>query len=304
MTQDEFNTMLRAALSDGLPSGYYTSQYNGEEIDKSITKTYQLTGRNLLDNWYFADPVNQRGNTEYPSAGYTIDRWRSNGGTTTIGAGGLSITAGYVLYQPFENINLADGIKRTVSYLGTDGNVYSGILTSEYALYGQYEFCYSTGAALYIKPRAGASPIAAIKLELGTQQTLARKAVDGTWTLIDPPPNKAEELAKCQRYFYRKKGTDFYPNYGNGYINSANGAFIFINVPEMRAAPTVAASGNFRLSTPGTAISVTTISPGGASTNGLQRISASAANSLTSNTPVMLQANNDASTYIDFSADL
>lgn len=187
-------------LINGILSDVIQLEHSAQDIDDSITKTSQLTGRNLLDNWYFADPVNQRGNTEYPSAGYTIDRWRSNGGTTTIGAGGLSITAGYVLYQPFENINLADGIKRTVSYLGTDGNVYSGILTSEYALYGQYEFCYSTGAALYIKPRAGASPIAAIKLELGTQQTLARKAVDGTWTLIDPPPNKAEELAKCQRY--------------------------------------------------------------------------------------------------------
>lgn len=200
MTQTEFNAMLMAALSDGLPSGYYTSRYNGEEIDNAITKTSQLTGRNLLDNWYFADPINQRGNTEYPSAGYTIDRWRSNGGTTTIGAGGLSVTAGNVLYQLFENINLADGIKRTVSYMGADGNVYSGILTSAYALYGQYEFCYSAGTALYIRPRAGASPIAAIKLELGDQQTLASKAVDGTWTLIDPQPNKAEELAKCQRY--------------------------------------------------------------------------------------------------------
>ena len=31
---------------------------------------------NLLDNWYFADPVNQRGQEEYTATGYTIDRWR------------------------------------------------------------------------------------------------------------------------------------------------------------------------------------------------------------------------------------
>ena len=30
---------------------------------------------NLLDNWYFADPINQRGQTEYTEGGYTIDRW-------------------------------------------------------------------------------------------------------------------------------------------------------------------------------------------------------------------------------------
>lgn len=31
---------------------------------------------NLLDNWYFADPVSQRGQKEYTNTGYTIDRWR------------------------------------------------------------------------------------------------------------------------------------------------------------------------------------------------------------------------------------
>lgn len=72
----------------------------------------------------------------------------------------------------------------------------------------------------------------------------------------------------------------------------------------MRVEPTVAASGKFILSIPGTAIAVTSISYGGASTNGFNRISVSATSSLTSNTPVMLQADNDTSAYIDFSADL
>ena len=41
--------------------------------------------------------------------------------------------------------------------------------------------------------------IKAAKLELGPVQTLAHKDGD-TWVLNDPPPNKALELAKCQRY--------------------------------------------------------------------------------------------------------
>ena len=41
--------------------------------------------------------------------------------------------------------------------------------------------------------------IKAAKLELGPVQTLAHKEGD-TWVLNDPPPNKALELAKCQRY--------------------------------------------------------------------------------------------------------
>ena len=31
---------------------------------------------NLLDNWYLADPINQRGQKEYTGARYTIDRWK------------------------------------------------------------------------------------------------------------------------------------------------------------------------------------------------------------------------------------
>ena len=30
---------------------------------------------NLLINWYFADPVNQRGQKTYTNDGYTIDKW-------------------------------------------------------------------------------------------------------------------------------------------------------------------------------------------------------------------------------------
>ena len=42
--------------------------------------------------------------------------------------------------------------------------------------------------------------IKAVKLELGAQQTLAHQDAEGSWVLNDPPPNKALELAKCQRY--------------------------------------------------------------------------------------------------------
>lgn len=316
-------------LINGILSDVIQLEHSAQDIDDSITKTSQLTGRNLLDNWYFADPVNQRGNTEYTALGYTIDRWKISAGQSgsmklSIGDTYVGITAGADMYtrvdQVFEGSTDLYGVTVTGSALFEDGTLWSGSGVFPSAVDGVYSttVLYSNSAHSLLLQTAGNGSsilritanagitinVKAVKLELGTQQTLARKAVDGTWVLIDPPPNKAEELAKCQRYFYRKKGTGSYSIYGNGYINSANDAFIFINVPEMRVAPTVAASGKFILSIPGTAISVTSISPGGASTNGFNRISASATNSLTSNTPVMLQANNDASTYIDFSADL
>lgn len=313
-------------LINGILSDVIQLDHSAQDIDNAITKTSQLTGRNLLDNWYFAAPVNQRGQTSYTGAVYGIDRWRSLAGNTiSVETSGLRITGSNdtsfsnMIQQNFpeELLNALDGETVTASILVAENTGGGAVATRLGSIPGS---AVTTGLSTFTvtfnkishsyfsiqcaTPKTANFVVQAVKLELGTQQTLARKAVDGTWVLIDPPPNKAEELAKCQRYFYRKKGTGSYSNYGNGYINSANGAFIFINVPEMRVAPTVAASGKFRLSTPGTAISVTSISSGGASTNGFYRISASAANSLTSNTPVWLQANNDVSTYIDFSADL
>lgn len=316
-------------LINGILSDVIQLEHSAQDVDDAITKTSQLTGRNLLDNWYFADPVNQRGNTEYTALGYTIDRWKISAGQSgsmklSIGDTYVGITASADSYtrvdQVFEGSTDLYGVTVTGSALFEDGTLWSGSGVFPSAVDGVYSttVLYSNSAHSLLLQTAGNGSsilritanagitinVKAVKLELGTQQTLARKAVDGTWTLIDPPPNKAEELAKCQRYFYRKKGTGPYSYYGNGYINSANGAFIFANVPEMRVAPTVAASGKFILSIPGTAIAVTSISYGGASTNGFNRISVSATSSLTSNTPVMLQADNDTSAYIDFSADL
>lgn len=313
-------------LINGILGDVVQLDHSAQDIDDTITKTSQLTGRNLLDNWYFADPINQRGQTSYTGAVYGVDRWRSlTGNTISVEMSGLRITGSNdtsfsnMIQQniPEELLNALDGKTVTASILVSENTGGGAVAARLGAAAGNavttglstYTVTFNKSSHSYFSiqcatPKAANFVVQAVKLELGTQQTLARKAVDGTWTLIDPPPNKAEELAKCQRYFYRKKGPGSYSNYGNGYINSANGAFIFVNVPEMRVAPTVAASGNFRLSTPGTAISVTSISSGGASTNGFYRISASAANSLTSNTPVWLQANNDVSTYIDFSADL
>lgn len=47
------------------PTNYYTHQYSGEEIDESVGVTQNtvptLVRPNLLDNWYFGRPVDQRG---------------------------------------------------------------------------------------------------------------------------------------------------------------------------------------------------------------------------------------------------
>lgn len=60
-----------AALTDTTPTTYYEHQYSGEEIDNAVSRALpngaidQAVGTfvrpNLLDNWYFGRPVDQRG---------------------------------------------------------------------------------------------------------------------------------------------------------------------------------------------------------------------------------------------------
>lgn len=60
-----------AALTDTTPTTYYEHQYSGEEIDNAVSRALpngaidQAAGTfvrpNLLDNWYFGRPVDQRG---------------------------------------------------------------------------------------------------------------------------------------------------------------------------------------------------------------------------------------------------
>lgn len=38
ITQEEFNAMLQVAMTQGMPGGYFTSKYSGEEIDALLDK--------------------------------------------------------------------------------------------------------------------------------------------------------------------------------------------------------------------------------------------------------------------------
>ena len=54
--------------------------HTAQQIDDAVALAPQLSNPNLLDNWYFGNPVNQRGQTEYNTGVptiYTIDRWLS-----------------------------------------------------------------------------------------------------------------------------------------------------------------------------------------------------------------------------------
>ena len=81
----------------------------GENIAVSTTDSTPISGAvkyrtnpNLLDNWYFGRPVNQRGQTEYTS-NYTIDRWWLQADTSlNVVDGGVNVIGKWDIEQFFE----------------------------------------------------------------------------------------------------------------------------------------------------------------------------------------------------------
>ena len=150
-------------------------------------------GINFLDNWYFPNPVNQRGislNTAVSAANPVIynfiDRWKITDGSATLTASGVMLNG--TMVQILEN---AIGATVTASALLSDGT----IITPTY-----------DDSTRIFTLTASNKTIVAVKLELGDTQTLARNIstdANPNWVLNDPPPNFVEELAKCQRYFIR-----------------------------------------------------------------------------------------------------
>lgn len=61
--QAELETLKRqfTDFSAVSPVSYYVHQYSGEEIDAAVGAVPTLVRPNLLDNWYFGNPVDQRG---------------------------------------------------------------------------------------------------------------------------------------------------------------------------------------------------------------------------------------------------
>ena len=192
---------------------------------------------NLLDNWYFADPINQRGQAEYVAATaslvYTIDRWRLGSGTIAVADGYIKFLSSKVaeykrLWESTQYCAEA-GRTYTLSMLARVNDVSGTVLfrpvTSQGGTVPNFESTISDVTDTFklfmytFVPRNNVEnigvevlcmdapnsyidiDIAAWKLELGAQQTLAHQDINGNWVLNDPPPNKALELAKCQRYY-------------------------------------------------------------------------------------------------------
>lgn len=218
------------------------------------------SNRNLLDNPWFT--VNQRGFSSIVSANNNdttlFDRWKNaNGGDTqsstiSLGSSGLTLTQNTTTTNPWQicldqimEENVISNKVITFSVLLADGTLIksSGLFNADIIngydistnlklVYGMWTYNGRVRARIGIRTpqsysQSASVTIRAVKLELGTESTLA----------LDVAPNYTEELLKCQRYYYPLSGKEFMGFKSSNYE---------VKVPlptEMRTTPTISLTG-------------------------------------------------------------
>jgi hypothetical protein len=187
-----------------------------------IAAKVQPCNRNLLDNWYFVNPVNQRDvSGTISSAGYFLDRWKLVSGSVTINTDGITL----------------NGTMQQVLETAPVGTVTASALTQ--AGVGEVVPTYNSANKTVTVTAAG-EKLVAVKLELGTEQTLTHQNSSGAWVLNEMP-DYGEELTKCMRYLqiistpYDTSGNGVAIGYANNTVD------LWVPIPlavPMRKAPT------------------------------------------------------------------
>lgn len=210
----------RARENIGAPAPYTAG--DGISISGSVIATkVQPCNHNLLVNWYFGNPVNQRDvSGTISSAGYFLDRWKLASGSVTISADGITL----------------NGTMQQVLETAPVGTVTASALTQ--AGVGEVVPTYDS-ASKTVTVTADGKKIVAVKLEMGSQQTLAHQE-DNVWVL-NAIPDYGEELIKCMRYLqiistpYDTSGNGVAIGYANNTVD------LWVPIPlavPMRISPT------------------------------------------------------------------
>lgn len=244
---------------DTIPVSAEDSTLISEALTKIPTTPGGGVNPNLLDNWYFGRPVNQRGQMEYTS-NYTIDRWWLQADTSlNVVDGGVNVIGKWDIEQFFEKA-LPNGTY-TLSLLykdktGSDplrliaANRSSGdvaqTLTKDAS--GLLSVTFTSGncdkvSAGFAGSTDNVATFIAIKLELGSTQTLAHK--EGDKWVLNEIPDFGEQLRRCQRYCRVIGGTNNQP-FCNAVRREATKLEGFIPIDNsFRTAPSISVNGYF-----------------------------------------------------------
>ena len=211
--------VLKSDVKDVLNSTSTTDPLSAKQGKKLAD---HLSHENFVDNPFFT--VNERGNTSFSSAGYTVDRWAkeaSGGGTLTLTSDGIQFPAsqsGGNLYQLFESGKFLNK-EITVTLKYSDSSFVKGTLTyttpATVINDGKMKvYLYDDTILLqHNTTDATARTIRAVKLELGSISTLAN----------DVAPDYALELAKCQTS--TADPSDTYANQGQLMTSALQGVY-------------------------------------------------------------------------------
>lgn len=242
---------------DTIPVSAEDSTLISEALTKIPTTSGGGVNPNLLDNWYFGRPVNQRGQTEYtytPASSYTIDRWRADGnGTITLKDGYIDVfnnNSWCSVMQYIDNPKCFAGKTLTASMLRRDENPLKLMFYVDGKSLGEVlktDKLVSTTvtlpdnvsslAILFGASTNKTSSLIAAKFELGDTQTLAHKENE-KWVLNEIP-DFGEHLRRCQLYRWRFCPAE-YVGSAIAFGISANAARALIYLPEqMRTNPTL-----------------------------------------------------------------
>ena len=222
---------------------------------------------NLLDNWYFVGggsqlgdghfPINQKGKTRYTELvlAYTIDRWvqqfyNATQSDMTIPTEGISFGKGSIILQLFNKGYIPNGATVTASFLYDNilsaGTVqwegpYAWICGTELASINKLQES-ENGIQLYFNEDFSKHVLKAVKLEFGTEQTLAHK--EGENWVLNEIPNYQQELAKCKNHQIVFKG--MYQQIGNFFCLAAGRCTVICPVNALQKTPTITLSGTLR----------------------------------------------------------
>lgn len=240
-----------------------------------------IVNPNLLDNWYFSKPVNQRGQMSYTgNTSPIIDRWNMRGDAVSIALedDGLVINCDgksfNAIVQAYEFPKQLLGKKVTFSVLVTENtseNTYIvvgnatrrhavGTILSRVDFSGVGLFSLTVDIPTSLSNKyltfsiCAGSPsvsgarfkILAAKLELGSTQTLAHLE-NGNWVLNEIPKYE-DVLSNCQRYAFNVVNSDDnFEILGSGCAMGPTQLFCFIPTPTtLRGKPSITYSGSFR----------------------------------------------------------
>ena len=240
----------------------YEGKYTGPQRDAHFD---WQTNPDLIDNPYFIGggtsgkfPINQRRLTTYTGAGYGIDRWRTTDNSHVVAIQSDHIESiGVGLFQQYcEATHPAMGKTVTLSMLGYasaankatlrfSNNSGGGATANIGTTLGLYKVTGTLGigdgqprlGAVFTNDASVTIYIYAMKLELGSEQTLAHQE-NGVWVLNEIP-DYGEELRKCQRRYIK-----IVSPYAQGYGHADSSTLAIVRVPTpvtMAGNPSVAA---------------------------------------------------------------